>query len=627
MGPAPTSTFSRPGLLLAVLALGGGAYAMMQSLVVPALPVLQDDLHTTPTGVAWVFTAYLLAASVATPIAGRLGDMFGKKRTLVVVLAGMGGGTLVAALATTLPVMIGARAIQGLGGAIFPLAFGIVRDEFPRERVAGGIALISGLLGVGGGLGIILGGPDPRPSRLSLAVLDPAGRDHVAVIATIVIVPESPIRAPGNVNWLGATLLTLWLICLLVAISEAPTWGWFSARTLGLLIAAAVLAVAWVRAESRSVSPLVDMTMMRLRGVWTTNLAGLLIGFGMYSAFVLIPQFVQTPTSDGYGFGSSVTQSGLFLVPTTIAMMIASPLGGRLSGWFGSKVPLVLGATITMLAFVLLAAAHTAHWQVFLASLIDRRRGRFCVCVDVEPHRRGRAAGSNGRGDRDERGHAHHRRRGGQPGRREHPRSEPARRRNARGARVHAVVHHHGRRTRRRSRRVDRSAGQKVTPCSRRLSARAATLDGGNEAVTPGIVVGIDGSPQGEAALRFAFEEARLRGLPLQIVCAWEPSDSAYIGEAFVPTPDVFLAAENRADDVLRTALEQLAPDPAIDVEALSVEGHAATVLVEQARDAKLLVVGSRGRGAAASLLLGSVSQSIAHHAPCPLVIVPYHDH
>jgi EmrB/QacA subfamily drug resistance transporter len=368
MGPAPTSTFSRPGFLLAVLALGGGAYAMMQSLVVPALPVLQDDLHTTPTGVAWVFTAYLLAASVATPIAGRLGDMFGKKRMLVVVLAGMGGGTLVAALATTLPVMIGARAIQGLGGAIFPLAFGIVRDEFPRERVAGGIALISGLLGVGGGLGIILGGPILDHLDYHWLFWIPLAVIIVAVIATMVIVPESPIRAPGNVNWLGATLLTLWLICLLVSISEAPTWGWLSARTLGLLIAAAVLAVAWVRAESRSVSPLVDMTMMRLRGVWTTNLAGLLIGFGMYSAFVLIPQFVQTPTSDGYGFGSSVTQSGLFLVPTTIAMMVASPLGGRLSGWFGSKVPLVLGATITMLAFVLLAVAHTAHWQVYLAS-------------------------------------------------------------------------------------------------------------------------------------------------------------------------------------------------------------------------------------------------------------------
>ena len=149
----------RPGLVLAVLAVGGSAFAMLQSLVVPALPTLQHDLHTTPAGVTWIFTAYLLAASVATPIAGRLGDMFGKKRTLVVVLGGLAGGTLIAALATTLPVMIGARTIQGLGGAIFPLAFGIVRDEFPRERVAGGIALVSGLLGVGGGLGIVLAGP------------------------------------------------------------------------------------------------------------------------------------------------------------------------------------------------------------------------------------------------------------------------------------------------------------------------------------------------------------------------------------------------------------------------------------------------------------------------------------
>jgi EmrB/QacA subfamily drug resistance transporter len=370
MGPAPTSTFSRPGLLLSVLALGGGAYAMMQSLVVPALPVLQTDLHTSPTGVAWIFTAYLLAASVATPIAGRLGDMFGKKRTLVVVLAGMGIGTLVAALATTLPLMIGARAIQGLGGAIFPLAFGIVRDQLPRERVAGGIALISGLLGVGGGLGIILGGPILEHLNYHWLFWIPFVVVVLAVIATLVVVPESPVRAPGTVNWMGATLLSLWLICLLVAISEAPTWGWLSGRTLGLLVAAFALAVMWIRAENRSPSPLVDMKMMRLRGVWTTNLAGLLLGFGMYSSFVLIPQFVQTPTSSGYGFGASVTQSGLFLVPTTLAMMIASPLGGRLTGVFGSKVPLVMGTTITMLAYVLLAVAHAGHAEIYLASLL-----------------------------------------------------------------------------------------------------------------------------------------------------------------------------------------------------------------------------------------------------------------
>jgi EmrB/QacA subfamily drug resistance transporter len=361
---------THPGRLLAVLALGGAAYAMLQSLVVPALPTLEKDLHTTPTGVTWIFTAYLLAASVATPIAGRIGDMFGKKRTLVVVLAGLAGGTLLAALATTLPVMIGARTIQGLGGAIFPLAFGIIRDEFPRERVAGGIALISGLLGVGGGLGIILAGPILAHLDYHWLFWIPFVVIVVTVLATIVVIPESPVRAPGNVNWAGATLLSVWLVCLLVAISEAPTWGWLSVRTLGLIVVAVVVAIAWIRNETRAANPLVDMTMMRLRGVWTTNLAGFLLGFGMYSAFVLIPQFVQAPTSSGYGFGSSVTQAGLFLIPSTLAMMVASPFGGRLSGRFGSKVPLVLGSTITMLSFVLLAVAHSQHWQIYLASLL-----------------------------------------------------------------------------------------------------------------------------------------------------------------------------------------------------------------------------------------------------------------
>ena len=141
--------------------------------------------------------------------------------------------------------------------------------------------------------------------------------------------------------------------------------------------------------------------------------------------------------------------------------------------------------------------------------------------------------------------------------------------------------------------------------------------------MTPHVVVGIDGSPGAETALRFAAEEAALRGLQLRIVCAWEAPAGTYVGEAFAPTADAFLEAEHHADDVLRTALERLTVDSAVETEALSVEGHPATVLIEQARDAVLLVVGSRGRGTAASLLLGSVSQRLAHHAPCPLVIVP----
>ncbi len=360
----------RPRLVLAVLALGCAGYAMLQSLVVPALPTLQHDLGTTPTGVTWVFTAYLLSASVSTPIAGRLGDMFGKKRTLLVVLAGLGGGSLVAALATTLPVLIAARTIQGIGGALFPLAFGIIRDEFPRERVAGGIALISGLLGIGGGLGIVLAGPILDNLGYHWLFWIPCVVVAVTAIATMLFIPESPIRAPGSVDWLGAVLLSFWLVCLLLAISEAPQWGWTSARTIGLLVVAAAAGAAWVVLEARTRSALVDMQMMRLRPVWSTNLAGFLIGFGLFSAFVLIPQFVQTPESNGYGFGSSVTQSGLFLIPSTLMMLVAAPFSGRLSRLYGSKVPLVLGAALTMLAFVVLAVAHSSHWQFYAASAL-----------------------------------------------------------------------------------------------------------------------------------------------------------------------------------------------------------------------------------------------------------------
>jgi MFS family permease len=166
--PAPTKAHrtspragaaSKPGLILGVLALGCGVFALLQTLVAPALPVLQHDLHASTAGVSWVFTSFLLAASVATPIAGRLGDMFGKRRVLVFSLSCLVAGSLLAAVATTLPVLIAARTIQGLGGAVYPLTFGIIRDEFPRERVAGAIALVSSLLGIGGGLGIVLAGP------------------------------------------------------------------------------------------------------------------------------------------------------------------------------------------------------------------------------------------------------------------------------------------------------------------------------------------------------------------------------------------------------------------------------------------------------------------------------------
>ncbi|HVM57778.1 MAG TPA: MFS transporter [Gaiellaceae bacterium] len=357
-------------MTFAVLALGGISYALLQSLVAPALPALQHDLHTSEDGVSWVLTAYLLSASIATPLLGRLGDMHGKERMLVLALALLAVGTLTSALATSLALMLVGRVVQGAAGGIFPLAFGIIRDEFPRPRVAGAIGLMSALLGVGGGAGVVLAGPIVDNFSIHSLFWLPLVPIVLATILTYLLVPESPVKAPGGVNWLGATLLSLGLVAVLVGVSETTSWGWLSPKTLGSIAAGVVLLVLWVMSDARSAHPLVDMQMMRIRGVWTTNTAALLLGFGMYSSFILLPEVVETPSRVGYGFGASVTAAGLFMLPSTIAMLLVGSQTGRLEERFGSKPLLVGGTALTAVAFGMLALARTESWEIYLASAI-----------------------------------------------------------------------------------------------------------------------------------------------------------------------------------------------------------------------------------------------------------------
>jgi MFS family permease len=354
----------------ALLAGAAISYALLQSLVAPALPDIQHALHTSVNSASWVLTAYLLSASIATPLIGRLGDMHGKELLLVIVLVVLCVGTVVSALATSLTVMLVGRVAQGAAGGIFPLAFGIIRDEFPRARVAGAVGLMSALAGVGGGAGVVLAGPIVDHLSYHYLFWLPLAPLVAATVAIHVFVPESPIRVPGRVNWAGAALMAVGLGAVLVAVSEAPVWHWLSARTIGTLAVGFVFLALWVRSETRSEQPLVDMRMMSIRGVWTTNAVALLIGFGMYASFILVPDFVETPARAGYGFGASVTAAGLFLVPTTIAMLLVGAQTGRLEKRFGSKPPLLAGAATTMAAYVLLALAHDERWQIYVAALL-----------------------------------------------------------------------------------------------------------------------------------------------------------------------------------------------------------------------------------------------------------------
>lgn len=344
------------------------AYSLLQSLVFPVLPTIQASLHTSQNTVTWVLTAYLLSASIFTPIIGRLGDMFGKAGMLVVALLALAIGALLAALADSITLMIIARAIQGIGGGVLPLAFGIVRDEFPAEKVAGVVGILAGVTAAGGGLGTVVAGPIVSVLDYHWLFWIPMIVLFGAALAAHLVVPRSEHRLPGRINWPAVVLLSAWLVALLVAVSEAPVWGWGSANVIALIVVAAVLCVAWIAVETASLHPLIDMTMMRIPVVWTNNLVAFLFGIGLYATSAFVPEFLQAPTSTGYGFGASVTHSGLLMLPMGAIMFGLSLAAGPLTSRFGGKALLLSGSVASIGTFVMLTLFHAHQWQILLAN-------------------------------------------------------------------------------------------------------------------------------------------------------------------------------------------------------------------------------------------------------------------
>jgi EmrB/QacA subfamily drug resistance transporter len=353
-----------------VLLLGVSAYALLQSLVLPVLSTIQHDLHTSQGTVTWLLTAYLLSASIFTPILGRVGDMVGKERMLVVTLCALALGSAMAGLSQSIGLLIVARVVQGIGGAVLPLSFGIIRDEFPPAKVATGVGVVAAMAAVGGGAGIVLAGPIVKHLNYHWLFWIPLIITVIAAVSAHLFVPESPVRTPGRISWSAAILLSGWLVALLLGVSEAPSWGWGSDKVIGLIVLAVTIGVAWVIVESRSRHPLIDLKMMRVPAVWTNNLVAFLFGMGMYSVMVFLPEFLQTRKSSGYGFGASIIQSGLFLLPLTVTMFFFGLVSGRIAAAIGSKSAVIIGSTVSSSAYFILAFAHTEAWEIYVASTL-----------------------------------------------------------------------------------------------------------------------------------------------------------------------------------------------------------------------------------------------------------------
>jgi EmrB/QacA subfamily drug resistance transporter len=357
---------------LAILALAGLAFSLQQTMIVPALPSLQRDLHTTTAWATWLLTGFLLVAAVATPILGKLGDQYGKERLLVLSLLVFFVGCVAAIFAWNIWSLIVFRCLQGLGGAVFPLSFAIVNDEFPREKVGTGVGMISAILGIGGGLGLVLSGL--LIDHLSWRWLFIVGAAAVGAAAVLVhrYVPESPVKTPARLDLPGAALLSGVLLTFLLALTEGSSWGWSSVRTMSLFAVSLILGLIWIAVELRVPEPMIDMRMLAERTVLFTNLTALFAGFAMFGSFVLVPNFIEAPrglshsvaSAVHYGFGATPTRTGLYLLPGALVGFGSGPLAGVLGRRYGSKLPLVLGMSLTAVGIAILAIWHDRPWQV-----------------------------------------------------------------------------------------------------------------------------------------------------------------------------------------------------------------------------------------------------------------------
>lgn len=392
----------RRRLTTVILAVSSATYTLLQSLLFPVLPTLQQSLHTSQSAVTWVLTTYLLSAAVCTPVLGRLGDRYGKKRMFVIALGALAAGSLLAAVATALPVMIVARAIQGVGGGVLPLSFGIAKDQLPPAEVPGAIGTISMLSGFGSGLGVVLAGPIVSLFGYHWLFWIPFIPTAAAAVTAFLVLHESPKEGAGRLRWQAFVLLTAWLVAFLLAVSQGNQWGWASARIIGLFAVAAVTLIAWIMVERRSDTPLIDTRMMRLRGVWSTNLVTFLLGLCTFASLTFTADLVQTPRSAGYGFGASVTEAGIVLAPQAIATTTLGGFLGRLTARVGAKVVLLWGALACTVAMAAEGFAHNALWQLELCMaligagviMVVTAGANISVTV-VPPHQTGVSAGLN----------------------------------------------------------------------------------------------------------------------------------------------------------------------------------------------------------------------------------------
>lgn len=351
-GPQVDGVSRSPALIVATLSLCGIVVSLQQTLILPLLPSLPDRLDTSADSASWLVTATLLSGAISTPTISRLADMYGKRRMMVVALAITVLGSALGALSQALPLLIGARALQGVGMSVIPVGIAIMRDELPRDRIPLGVALLSATLAIGAGVGLPLSGLISEHLDWHAIFWVTGFVGVVLLIAALAILPESKVRTRGTFDLRGAVLLSAALTALLLALSKGAQWGWSSTATLGTFVAGAALMAVWAPLELRTPNPLVDLRVATRRSVVLVNSTSVLSGFAMFINMLLTVQLLQSPVGSGYGLGIGPLEASLWMVPSAAAFGLMAPVSAWVIGRFSPQIALLSGFLLMGIAYV-----------------------------------------------------------------------------------------------------------------------------------------------------------------------------------------------------------------------------------------------------------------------------------
>ncbi|WP_306943430.1 MFS transporter [Streptomyces phaeochromogenes] len=359
----------RPAIgALGILALALGT---LQSVVEPALPLLQRELGVSSGEGALIGNTLLITGAVVTPVAGKLGDRYGGKRVLVRLMAVVSVGGLLAGLAPNLPVLLLGQVLQGVMVGALPLSFILVRKHLPAGESQVVIGLVVALFTGGSMVGMLFAGPIAEGLSWHWMFALPTIAIIVTTLAVARLMPhDPPIRSDDRIDWPGTVLLSGTLLAFMLGLVTVTREGGLPPLAVGAIaVVVAALATGWVAVERRAASPMVDLRMLTKPAMWHAGVLTFVITTSAGMVLFLLPQLFAV-SADGYGFGASTTDIGLFLLPGAIAGAVSDSVGGIAARRFGPRAVVVVGTVVTAVTMIALASLHSAEWQLVLAKVL-----------------------------------------------------------------------------------------------------------------------------------------------------------------------------------------------------------------------------------------------------------------